>query len=113
MSFPSAADWYQAKLFVQHASGFSMDALHVIAGVVLQLLIALLFRRSLAAPLPLIAVLALELGNEVNDFWVEQWADAGMQLGESAKDLILTMLLPTLLYVIARRRPKLLTQRSS
>jgi len=35
-SLVSAKDWYQVKLFLQHTSGFSMDALHVIIGVVLQ-----------------------------------------------------------------------------
>lgn len=113
MNYLKSVDWYQFKLMAEHASGFSMDALHVIVGVVVQLLVALLTRSSIARPLPLLAVFALELVNEANDFRVEQWPDPGMQFGESAKDVILTMFLPTLLFLIARRRPKLLTQRSS
>lgn len=109
----AAIDWYQLKLFVQHASGFSMDALHVIAGVVLQLAIAFVCRSSVARPLPLLAVLGLELVNEASDFRVERWPDPAMQFGESAKDVILTLLVPALLFLIARRRPKLLTQRSN
>ena len=109
----AAVDWYQLKLFVQHASGFSMDALHVIGGVALQLAIAFVCRTSLARPLPLLALLGLELVNEASDFRVERWPDPAMQFGESAKDVILTLLVPALLFLIARWRPKLLTQRSN
>ena len=51
----SADGWYQVKLFLERASGFSMDALHVIVGVLLQLAIAALFRTSVARLLPLLA----------------------------------------------------------
>ena len=108
-SLVSAKDWYQVKLFLQHTSGFSMDALHVILGVVLQLAFAFLFRSSVARPLPLVSVLALELLNEASDFRVEIWPQPGMQFGESAKDIIMTMALPVLIFVVARYRPKLLS----
>jgi hypothetical protein len=104
----SADHWYQVKLFIAHASGFGMDALHVIAGVLVQFAIAFLFRTSVARPLPVLSVLVLELINEASDFRVEIWPQPGMQLGESAKDVILTMLLPTLIFLVARYRPKLL-----
>ena len=103
----SADDWYQVKLFFARASGFSMDSLHVIVGVVVQLAIALLFRTSVARPWPLLSVLALELINEASDFRVERWPQPGMQLGESVKDVVLTMALPTLIFLVARYRPKL------
>lgn len=103
----SAADWYQVKLFAQHASGISMDALHVIIGVALQLAIALVFRSSVARPLPLLAVLGLEVINEMSDFRVERWPNPGMQFGESAKDVLLTIVLPTLIFLVARYRPAL------
>ena len=92
---------------------FIMTALHVIIGVMLQLLIALLFRSSVARPMPLLALLALELVNEANDFRVEIWPDPGMQFGEAVKDVVLTMFIPTLTFLIARRRPKLLVQGSN
>lgn len=104
----SADDWYQVKLFLARASGFSMDSLHVIVGVVVQLAIAFVFRTSVARPWPLLSVLALELINEASDFRVERWPQPGMQFGESAKDVILTMVLPTLIFLVARYRPKLL-----
>ena len=108
MTFLRGFDWYQLKLFAAHSTGISMDALHVIVGVVLQLLIALLFRSSVARPMPLLAVLAFALVNEANDFRVEIWPDPGMQFGEAVKDLILTMFIPALVFLVARRRPKLL-----
>jgi hypothetical protein len=43
--------------------------------------------------------------------WIEQWPDLSMQYGESVKDLLLTMALPTLLLVAARLRPQLFGQR--
>ena len=101
-------DWYQVKLFVQHSTGFSMDALHVIAGVLVQILAAAMLRSSLSRPLPLLVVLGLELVNEANDLRVEQWPQPGMQYGEGAKDVALTMLLPLLIFLVARYRPKLL-----
>ena len=35
--------WYEVKLLLEHATGISMDALHVLVGVLLQLLFAALF----------------------------------------------------------------------
>ena len=104
-------DWYQLKLFAQHSTGVSMDALHVILGVVLQLLVAVLFKSSVARTAPLLVVLAFAFLNEANDFRVELWPDPGMQFGEAAKDLFLTMFLPTLIFVIARQRPQFLVRR--
>ena len=100
--------WYQFKLFVEHASGISMDALHVLAGFALFLLAGLILRRSLASGPPWLAVLLLEIGNEAHDLTVERWPDIGSQLGEGAKDIMLTMALPTLVMVVARWRPELL-----
>jgi diacylglycerol kinase len=104
----SATDWYQAKVFFQHASGFSMDALHVMIGAVLHLVVALIFRSSVGRWFPLLAVLVLELLNEASDFVVDIWPSASMQFGESAKDVMLTMFVPTLMFLVARYRPKLL-----
>ena len=109
MNFLPPVDWYQWKLFAEHTTGFSMDALHVIVGVMLQLGIAVLFRSSVARPLPLLSVLALELVNEASDFRVERWPQPGMQFGETAKDVIMTMAIPTLLFLVARYRKTLLS----
>ena len=108
-----AVDWYQVKLFFQHSSGFSMDALHVIAGVVLLFASALLLRTTVARPAPVLIVLAVEIINEASDFRAEKWPEFGMQLGEAAKDLILTLAVPVLIFLVARYRPGLFGYKSS
>jgi hypothetical protein len=100
--------WFEAKIFVEHSVGFSHDALHVLVGPCIQLLAAALLRRSLRNPWPWLVVLVLELANEANDLLIDHWPHPGEQWGESMKDLILTMTLPTLLLIIARYAPGLL-----
>ena len=109
----SILGWYQIKLFLEHASGISMDALHILVGFAVFLIAALALRRSVAEPLPWLATLALEIGNEAYDLTVELWPDPGSQLGEGAKDIALTMALPTLLLLVARWRPNLLARPTS
>jgi diacylglycerol kinase len=99
--------WYREKMFIEHASVISSDAIHVLIGVVIWVAAALVSRRPLATWLPLLAVLALTLLNEAVDLSVERWPSLAMQLGESAKDIILTMGLPTLLMTLVRLRPNL------
>lgn len=100
--------WYEIKTFLEHSSGFSMDALHVVAGVCIQLIIAAAFRTGVRSPIPWLVVLGLELANEWNDLHVETWPDRPMQYGEGMKDIILTMLLPTIILLVARYRSEVL-----
>lgn len=100
--------WYQFKLFIEHASGISLDALHIIIGFAIFLFAAHVFKRSVASPLPWGATLLLEIGNEGHDLLIELWPDPGSQLGEAAKDIMLTMALPTLIMLVARWHPSLL-----
>ena len=97
--------WYQFKMFVEHASGISMDALHMLVGFALFLLAVRLLKRPLGSFLPWFALLLIELANEAYDFSVELWPNFASQLGESAKDILLTMALPSLVLAIARWRP--------
>lgn len=99
--------WHEAKLFVEHSIGFSLDALHVLAGVIVLIAVALLLRKPISNGWPWSIVLAATLANELVDLWVEQWPSPGMQYGESAKDLLLTMFVPTLLLLTARKLPGL------
>lgn len=104
----ASGGWYQVKLFIEHASGVSMDALHILVGFGAFLLAAALFRRSVASRLPWLAVMLLAVGNEAYDLNVETWPDVASQFGESAKDVLLTMALPTLVMLLARWHPALL-----
>ena len=99
--------WHQGKLFIEHSLTIDHDALHVLVGVLLWLALALLLRRPLTSWLPWLWVFAVILWNEAVDLWVERWPDPGQQYGEGAKDLLLTMLLPTVLMVAIRVRPDL------
>ncbi len=99
--------WYEAKMFVEHASVVSSDAIHVLVGILIWIAAAQLSRRALSNWLPWLAVLALALLNEAVDLSVEHWPSLGMQLGESAKDVLLTMALPTMLMALLRLRPNL------
>lgn len=101
--------WFAAKKMVEHASGWPTDTLHVVGGVLLQLLFVACLRRGLADVRPVLLVLLLELGNEAHDLWVERWPSLAMQLGGGARDLLGTMLLPVLLWLLARYRPRLLS----
>ena len=101
------ADWYSAKIFVERSVAVSTDSLHVLAGMALQLFVAILARRPLTSWLPWCCVLVALLFNEAVDLWAERWPSLAMQLGEGAKDVLLTMLLPTLLMVALRRLPRL------
>ena len=94
-------------MFIEHASVVNSDGLHVLIGVLAWLVVALALRRSLADRLPWMILFALTLVNECVDLWAEQWPDKAMQFGESAKDVLLTMTLPTLLLFAVRLRPNL------
>lgn len=106
-----AAAWHEAKIFLERSGAISMDALHVLAGTALLFLFAWALRRSLASWLPWLLVLAVLALNEAADLSVERWPSLGMQLGEAAKDVLVTMAIPTLLLVAVRASPRLFSAR--
>ena len=99
--------WHEGKLFIEHSVSFSHDALHILVGVLLWIAFGLLLRRPLTSWLPWLWLLAIILWNETVDLWIEQWPQPGQQYGESAKDLLLTMAVPTILMAAVRLRPDL------
>ncbi len=101
------SSWHQGKLFIEHSTAINHDTLHLLFGVVAWLVIALLLRRPVTSWRPWLWLLAVIGWNETADLWLERWPDPGTQYGEGAKDLLLTMLLPTLLLFAARLRPDL------
>ena len=84
-----------------------MDALHILVGFALFVLTALLSKRNLAGWLPWITTLMLAIVNEFYDLAVERWPTPATQLGEAAKDVVLTMAIPTLVMLLAQSRPGL------
>jgi hypothetical protein len=103
-----ALGWYQAKQAFELAVPFHNDALHVIAGVVIQLAVALVLRSSLGRLTPWLFTAILALANEWSDLRTEHWPNPSQQWFESGKDIVLTLLVPTLLLLVARLRPQLL-----
>ncbi len=101
------ASWHQGKLVIEHAVTISHDSLHVIVGVLLWLVLGFILRRPLSSWFPWLWLLAFILWNETVDLWVERWPDPGQQYGEGAKDVLLTMFLPTMLMFAVRLRPQL------
>ncbi len=99
--------WHQGKLFIEHAVRIDHDALHVVVGVLLWLVLALILRRPITSWRPWLWVFAFILWNETVDLWIEQWPQPAMQYGEGVRDVVLTMFLPLVLMFAARRRPDL------
>jgi hypothetical protein len=99
--------WYETKLFVERSIAFSSDSLHVLAGVVVQLAAGLVLKRPISNWRPWLVVFVLACFNELVDLKFDYWPMRALQYGESARDLILTMALPTVLLIVARRAPKL------
>jgi hypothetical protein len=99
--------WHQGKLFLEYSLSVDHDALHVIVGLLVWLVAALLLRRPITSWLSFLWCLAITLWNETVDLWIEQWPDPGRQYGEGAKDVLLTMTVPVLLMAAARLRPDL------
>jgi hypothetical protein len=100
-------DWHHLKQWLSAISGLDMDSLHVHAGVLCQIAVALLLGRRLSSRLPWLAVAAVVLANEAYDFTYEVWPDRWQQLGESVRDTWNTLLLPTVLLLVARYLPRL------
>jgi len=110
LALPESAlmTWFQAKMFLEHSISVDPDALHVIAGAIIFLVCARLFRCSIASWRVWAALLCLNFFNEFVDLWAERWPDPARQYGQGMKDLILTMTVPTLLVLVARFAPTLL-----
>jgi hypothetical protein len=101
------SSWYQGKLFIEHSLTISPDSLHIIVGVLLWIALGLVLRRPLTSWQPWLWLFAAILWNEAVDLWVERWPDPGMQYGEGAKDLLLTLAVPTIVMWAVRTRPDL------
>jgi hypothetical protein len=99
--------WHQSKLFLEHWVSIEHDALHLLVGVLLWLGLGLLLRRPLTSWVPWLTILAVIAWNETVDLWVEHWPAPSMQYGEGAKDLLLTMSVPTIMLAMLRFRPEL------
>jgi hypothetical protein len=106
-------EWYQLKVAISTSLGVSQDALHVLAGVMLQILVAFVIRRPLSHLAPWLVVVALTGLNEFSDLRMEIWPNRSDQWTETIKDLVTTLTLPTLILLLARFRPGLFGPRAA
>ncbi|HTE85031.1 MAG TPA: hypothetical protein VK821_09875 [Dehalococcoidia bacterium] len=105
--------WHEGKLFIEHVLTINHDTLHMMFGVVIWLALCLVTRRTIASPYPWLWLLALILWNETVDLWNEQWPHPGQQYGEGAKDILVTMAVPTLLMLAGRYVPTLFVRKKA
>lgn len=105
--------WQEMKGFVERSTDVSMDALHVIVGVLLMFGVALLMRRTVADWRPWLVVLIAGIVNEAADFLSDPWTVPMMQYAEGFKDLAVTMLLPTAILLTARSLPRLYARKGA
>lgn len=92
----------QLKTDLSEFIGLSKDALHVHLGLVVMLVAMVVFRKSPASIVPWLAVLAVELVNEALD--VFHWHDGHLDFSAwgGLKDVVNTMLWPTVILLLAR-----------
>jgi hypothetical protein len=106
-------DWLGVKELASQL-GVEKDALHVYGAFLIQVAAGILLRRPLSSWIPWFVVLVAALLNEFLDIrfggeaQVQEW-----QLLGARHDLINTMVLPTLLLLLCRYAPFLLTRRAS
>jgi hypothetical protein len=106
-------DWVQFKDYLSQVTDLSQDALHIYAALLVQLAAAAVLRRSIAHPLPWLCVLVVLVVNEAIDLAepgkpIEEWQVLG-----GVQDLWNTLLLPTVLMLLARYAPGLMTARAA
>lgn len=107
------ATWLAFKRVLVEAADIDRDALHVYAGIAIQLAAALLLRRKLGDWLPWLAVAAVALVNEGLDVYSDIWPDLPLQAGKSLHDMVNTMIVPSLLMILARWWPAILKRTGS
>ena len=98
---------FEMKMLLERSIAFSPDVLHVLAGAALAIVAALVLRSPLSSWRPWTVTLLAAVANEAMDFAIERWPSIGMQAGESVRDLLLTLSVPTLLLVGVRTMPHL------
>ena len=99
--------WEQWKHFIETSVAFSHDALHVLVGVLVLLAAALVLRRPISSWRPWLVVLLLIFLNEFADLTFNRWPHPAVVRGESMRDFLLTMFLPTVLMFTVRWSPRL------
>jgi hypothetical protein len=99
-------DWEQVKSAISLWTELERDALHIYAAILVQIVAAALLRRSLASLLPWLVVLVAALLNEGLDITRDGIFEP-YERAAALHDLWNTMLVPTVLALLARFAPRL------
>lgn len=107
-------DWLSIKTELTGTVGLSRDAVHILSGLGIQFALVLATRSWFGRIWPVVIVLIAALANEYWDLTSEIWPDVdrGRQWAESAKDMVTTLLAPTLIMLLARIAPARFTRPS-
>lgn len=103
-----AMDWISLKTQFVDAIGLDRDALHIYAGVLIQLVASRFCRNGLASLWPLAAVIGLEGLNEYFDLFEDPMLGAARaaEWAESRKDFLNTLVFPIGIFIAARMRQR-------
>jgi hypothetical protein len=85
--------------WIGDGTGAPDTILHIHAGMAVLLTVRVLSGRSLATPLPLLAVYIAEIANEIMDYFVH-----GRWMPDTQSDILNTIFWPTVLFVGLRIR---------
>ena len=91
------------KDVIRHATGLPDEVLHVLVGLALFLLAALVLRKSLRSWWPFLVVVALQGINEISDMAGDLARYGDIQVRGTIMDTVLTLTVPLLVVVILRR----------
>lgn len=100
---PYLAQYSAAKQALGTTLGASEDVLHLHAGLVIFFAAALFLRHRMRSRVPIALVYVFAFGNEVIDAYSPA---GGATLTGSVADILNTIVWPTLLFLLARRRGK-------
>lgn len=97
------APYSEAKTTLAELFGATEDLLHLHAGLIIFFAAALLFKRRMRSRVPIALVYIFAFANELIDAFSPE---SGASRFEPAVDILNTVLWPTLLFLLARRRGK-------
>jgi hypothetical protein len=95
--------WADAKFDLEQSVPFSSGWFHLIGGPVIFMAAALVMRKPLSSWWPWLVVFLIAILNEFIDLAIETWPRRAVQYGESVSDLLLTIGIPTVMLISARR----------
>lgn len=97
------APYSEAKATLAELFGATEDLLHLHVGLIIFFAAALLFKRRMRSRVPIALVYIFAFANELID---AMSPGSGASTLEPAVDILNTVLWPTLLFLLARRRGK-------